>query len=476
LNEEPERLAGPVNLHRPGQCDWTEGIVSNTSSIFTGASRYSSDFQSVIDRAVAIASLPLTQYQSVKAQLQKQSDALSTLDTKLFGLQSALAGITGAAGTGSLTATAADSSVVSAHLGTGALEGTYTIEVIDLGSYRNTMSKDGLPAVSDPSSGSISSSTSYTLTVGSAAYAIQPSGSSLNQLVAAINAKAEAGVQATIVNIGSSTQPDYRLSIQSRKLGAIDIQLNDGSQDLLDALTSGETQASYKVNGRATVLTSDTRTITLAPGLTVDLLKAGSSTTVTVSRNTSAFTEAIQSFVNAYNAVVDALDAHHGKDAGALSGQSIIRTLADSLRGMTNYSASGAITSLTDLGLEFDSQGKLSLDTSTFSGVVQNGYSSLLTFLGDTASGGFLKAATDAINSMTDPDSGSLKSAIKGIGAQITAQDASIAAQQERIDNLETSLREQINAADALIASLEQQAVYFTNMFQAMAEARKQYS
>jgi len=60
------------------------------SSLFTGASRYSSDFQAVIDRAVAIASLPLTQMQSTRARLGAESVALNSLESKFGALQAAI--------------------------------------------------------------------------------------------------------------------------------------------------------------------------------------------------------------------------------------------------------------------------------------------------------------------------------------------------------------------------------------------------
>jgi hypothetical protein len=46
-------------------------------------------------------------------------------------------------------------------------------------------------------------------------------------------------------------------------------------------------------------------------------------------------------------------------------------------------------------------------------------------------------------------------------------------AQQTRIDELQKSHQEKFAVADALIASLEQQAGYFTNMFAAMDTASR---
>jgi flagellar capping protein FliD len=52
--------------------------------------------------------------------------------------------------------------------------------------------------------------------------------------------------------------------------------------------------------------------------------------------------------------------------------------------------------------------------------------------------------------------------------AQITQQNDQIRDQQQRVDDLSHNLQEQMAAADALIASLESQRNYLTNLFTAM--------
>ena len=71
---------------------------TTTSALFKGTSSYSSDFANVISRAVAIASLPITQLTNDKADLSSQSDELTKLDTKFTALQSAIQNIGSAMG------------------------------------------------------------------------------------------------------------------------------------------------------------------------------------------------------------------------------------------------------------------------------------------------------------------------------------------------------------------------------------------
>src|SRR5581483_6560272 len=109
-------------------------------------------------------------------------------------------------------------------------------------------SADGLTTVSDPSVSNIDSATSYTLTVNGQNYSISNPSGTLNGLAQAINSSS-ANLQASIINIGSSSSPDYRLSVQSLNYAPDSIQLNDGTNNLLNTLSTG-TNVTYQVNGQ----------------------------------------------------------------------------------------------------------------------------------------------------------------------------------------------------------------------------------
>src|SRR5258707_8869155 len=102
---------------------------TTSSGIFTGSSQFSADFQNSITRAVGLASLPISQYKSDVAKLQSQSDALGGIDTKFAALQTAVRGITDAMSGASFQTEISDTTVVSATLGDGAQEGTYSVDV-----------------------------------------------------------------------------------------------------------------------------------------------------------------------------------------------------------------------------------------------------------------------------------------------------------------------------------------------------------
>jgi flagellar hook-associated protein 2 len=223
------------------------------------------------------------------------------------------------------------------------------------------------------------------------------------------------------------------------------------------------------VNGLGDSIQSNSRTVTLAPGLTINLLQAtpsGQPVTVTVSRDASSASTAVSNFVTAYNAVHTELESQVGQSGGPLQGQNIVYQLFNSLSQIALYSgSSGAVRTLADMGVTLDDTGQLTFDSSQFN---SDSVDALQNFLGGASTGGFLQAATNALNGVEDTTSGSLKMAIQDLNGQITNQNDQISTEDQKIIDLQNNVTQQVAAADALIASLESQKTYMTGLFQSM--------
>jgi flagellar hook-associated protein 2 len=342
--------------------------------------------------------------------------------------------------------------------------------VTDAGSGSSAESSNGLPTVTDPTSQSISQSLHFTLTVGTNTTAIDLTGSSLNALAQAINSSG-AGVQATIINVGSPSQADYRLALQSTGLGPSALQLNDGPSNSGSNLltTVAGSYAAYTVNGQPSGgISSDSSTVTIAPGLTVNLLAVGTAT-IKVAENPTSISNALSGFVNAFNSAQAELQKSYGQNAGALSGDSTVFSTSQALSQIAGYtsSTSGSIQSLNDLGVAITQQGTLTFDATKLSGMSNSQLADAVSFLGDATSG-FLAGATNSLNGLLDPITGLIPNEISGFTKQQTAEEKSISDQQASVAQLQTDLTNRMNAADALITSLEQQTSFLTQLFSTM--------
>jgi flagellar hook-associated protein 2 len=452
--------------------------MSTTSLVtpitFNGQSKYSGDFQNIINKAVATQSIPLARYQDQQSQNQNKLSALQTLDTPLQALQSAISTLASSVGENSLVAYGSDPSLVSVSLSNAAMDGVYQLEINDLGSTTQTVSANNLTTVSDPSSQSISSGSSFTLTVNGVQTTLSPSSNTLKALVQTINSNPSLGVTASLVNVGSSGSPDYRLAIQSSKLGPTTISLSDGSTDtngdpvdLLQTISTG-VLAQYKVNGLPQTITSDSDTINLAPGVSLSFLQTtaeGSPMTVTVTRSTTAAQTALQGFATAYNNVVDALAGQHGQGAGALSGDSILMSVKQTLSGINGYrDNSGSLAYLSAIGLDLDSTGHLTYNATEFQNSVGSNIEGLQQFLGDTTTG-FIASATNAVDNLIDPVSGLINTEESSLNSNLVSLNKKISDTVNQINLFQQNLVNQLAKSDATISVLDGQTTFLHDLF-----------
>src|SRR5665213_2217440 len=429
----------------------------------TGSSSFASDLQASVNRALEIASLPMQSLQADQSTISGKTSELSTLGGLFSSLQTSLQAITSGTGSNALQAVVGDQSVLSASVTGSALAGTYTVDVLNAGSSSSAMSNTST-AVTDPTSQNISSSTSFTLTVGTSNYTV--TGANLNALATSINSSG-AAVQAVVVNLGSPSAPNYQLSLQSTALGNVALQLNDGTTNLLTALNTGA-DASYTVDGQPPAgITTDSSTVTIAPGLNVTLEAAGSST-VTVSSNLSSVSSQLSSFVTAYNAAFAELQKNTGQNGGTLVGDSAVLGMRQALTQMISYSGSGgSITSLAQLGVEFTQQGTLTFNSSALTGLSQSQIGDALTFLGDPNSSGFLQYADNTLNVITDPISGAVATETQALQNQNTQDQNGITNDQAQLALMQKNLQAQMAQANALIATLQNQTTFLQGLFQA---------
>jgi flagellar hook-associated protein 2 len=464
------------------------GSVSNSSSLFTGSSQFSTDLQNVITRAVAFATLPITQMNSQVTNLQNQSKALDDsstgIDAKFAAVQTAIQNITDAMKGSSFQTIVSSTSAVTVSLDDDAQEGIHSIDVQDPGAYAASVSTAAWATKANPAG----SSHTYQLVIGTdSPINITAADNSAASVVAAINQQAGDKVHATLVNVGPN---DTRISIQANSLGTGNPNLQDNGASLQQVQTEGKL-AKYVVDGvtnsDGSPMTSTSRSVTLAPGVTVNLnaSSGGVPVDITISRSTSSLSTALEGFANAYNDAVDALKAQRGQSGGALAGKSIVNDLRRLLTNISTYtgdltasSSTNGVSTLADLGLELNDtlDGHLSFNQFKFLSKDISNSTAINAFLGSTTGGGFLKTATDALKTAEDPTSGIIKATANDIQTQISNLQAKISTKQDQVDQLQQRLLAQMAAADAALASMEQQYSFLSSVFQAQQVAEKQNS
>jgi flagellar hook-associated protein 2 len=442
----------------------SSGSTGSSSSSFTGASGYSQDLQNVISRAVAIAELPITELTNQESALQAQSSALSSIGTDLTSLQTAIQGIDSAQ-SGSYTADVSNSDVLSASAGAGAAAGSYTVEVDSVGAYASSLSTANWTGTSTDPGGT------YSLVIGTTPYTINSTDGSATSVATAIDSQFGGQVEATVVNVGSASSPNQRISLQSTTLGAETLDIQDSSADSLQTQGPVGSQASYIVDGSGITVSSDTRSATIATGLNVNLLSSdvGNPVTITVTGNDDALSNALTTFTSAYNKVVTDINNQRGQNAGPLEGQSILTDINQAVGNLSTYfdSSTTGVDGLKELGLDLAENGQLTFTSSTLDSAYAANPAGVASFLGSAAGGGWLESATNAMTGLMDPTVGLVTNDETSLGTQVTALSSQITAKQAQVTTMQTNLTQQMAAADALISSMEQQDSFLSQMMQA---------
>lgn len=156
-----------------------------------------------------------------------------------------------------------------------------------------------------------------------------------------------------------------------------------GAQKMAQSAAAGN--AVFNVNGVQVTKTSNTVTDVIE-GVTLNLSKVTTSpVTLTVTRDTSTVSNSIAGFVKAYNDIVATLKNNSGYDAatkqgGILLGDSTVRNLQTQLRSILNTAvtgASGSLTRLADVGVNFQKDGTLAVNQTKLNDAINNHFSDI---------------------------------------------------------------------------------------------------
>jgi len=417
-----------------------------------------------MNRAVAIAELPITQLTNEQTTLQNQDSELSSIGNDLSSLQAAIQNVNQAI-SGSFDADVSDPDLVSASADAGAVAGTYSIEVDSIGAYASSLSTASWAGTTADPGGT------YNLVINGTSNQIDSTDGSAASVAAAINSQFGGQVQAAVVNVGSSSDPDERISLEATNLGAQTLDIQDSNGDSLQTQGPAGSLASYVVDGSGIQVTSDSRSVTLANGLNVNLLSSdpGNPATITVSGTDTALSTALSSFASAYNQVVTDLDSQRGQNAGPLQGQSILSEITQAIGGIGTYftSSSSGVNGLASLGLTLGLNGQVTFDAQTLDSAYNADPAAVTSLLGSATGGGWLESATNAMTDLVDPNVGLVTSDETNLQSQITSLGNQITTQENQVSALQTNLQNQMASADALISTMEQQDTFLTQMMEA---------
>jgi flagellar hook-associated protein 2 len=426
------------------------------------------DFKAITDIIIKSERQPITRLETDKQTEQTKLTAYGSLNTSLSSLRSAFSALNTEDAYDALKATASDTTVLAATSTSEATPGTFTLNVTSLARPQVTTSAAGQFA---DINAAIFDGGSFSITQDGDTTNVDLTGvDSLAELRDAINAQ-QTGVKASIINDGSGATP-FRLILTSMNPGLANAftvsdttKLGAGAAGAVLNLSTDATNGVAKdteltYNGIA-VKSSSTTVDEAIPGLSLNILKTGS-TSVTVSDDNSSLRGKIKAAVSAFNSFNDFFGAQTkldttGSGRPPLASDPLLRSANRQLRSffLNSHVNSGSLDELMDLGITLDRQGKLQIDDAKLDSMLSSKRADVAAFFsGDS---GFAKKITDAIDGYTKAG-GAIDSVEDRIKRNIAKYTSKIQDLEFRLATREEQLTAEFAAADRAISQLNSQS------------------
>ena len=439
------------------------------------------DVAKIVEQTVAAEKTPLKKLETKAEGIQTQISTYGEIKSLTSKLDDSVSKLTRDSAWNGVNISASNSTISGVMTGI-ATPGTYNIRVTQLAQAQTTAigGTGGAALAKDETMGAAGT---IKLTMGGESKELSISASdTLTNIATKVN-EAGMGIQASVVTNVDGTE---RLMLFSKETGTdkgFEVEL-DGLTKLGQSTPQEAKNAEIKLNGMTLESSSNTFANTI-PGLSFTVSEVTTNdATLTVKADTEAMKKNIQEFVDAYNELNDLLtkstksvrtadgkvdQSAQNSGAGTLQGDSTTVSLQNSLRMLTQgiSGSKGSLTRLSDIGIQMQEGGKLSLDASKLDKALTNvdDVKGLFANKADSqGQGGGIavnfKNFTDqllAFDGTLNTKSDSLDSKLK---SNIAEQDKV----NKRADALETRLYAQYSALDTKMASLNALNAYVSQM------------
>ena len=415
------------------------------------------DVTSAVNAILYADRAPERAWQAQQTTLSNKTSALNQLQTESSNLSNDLGTLQDPTGVlTSAVATSTNSSLLTASAVPGTSSSGHLITIENL-----AVTGSWYSAAQASSSASLTDGSSFQITIGTgnpATITIGPGTDTLDELAASINSRS-LGVTANVVTDSSGA----RLSLVADDSGAAaDFTISNNSSVAFTRANTGK-DASIKVDG--VPITSASNTVTGAlSGVTLNLQGAAVGTEIglQIGPDTASISSAINSFVSDYNTLIANVNSQFAynqatKVAGTLQQDSAVRGLQSQLLEASNYlSSSGTYATLTSLGITTNSDGTLSVNSTTLDTAIETNSTAVASFFQGTANNGFAGSLSSTLNTYTDPTEGAFTVDLQSISSENQDLTDRTNTLERYLTSQQTILTAQYNAADIAIQQLPQ--------------------
>jgi flagellar hook-associated protein 2 len=435
------------------------------------------DITSIVNALMGVEALPQQQLKSAQSTQQAMITALQGFNTKAVALKD-LATKLAAPGALNLFTATTNSTAATATAGKAALPGTFSVGIDRLAQSQTSVTA----AMRAWPTNAAGAPAALTLVAADGKHTeITPAGTSLDDLVTAINAS---GGPAKALKVAAGNEPDgtprYRLQLTATaagEAGAFTVHQGTSADvtggtatDLMSQLgaavvtTAQDAQATlYTGTAAEQVITSSTNTFSnLVPGVDVTATAdaVGTSVTVTVANDDAGVSKQAANLVASVNDLLSSFANSTrvtGSKGGIFTGNSAVRSVAQSITDAAYYPTSNG-RSPSELGISIQRDGSFTFDEAKLSKALADDPAGTQATLQEIAG----RVATAAKNA-SDPIDGSITSLIKGRQSEVSDLARRIGDWDLRLADRQQSLLKLYNQMDTALGTLKSQQSWLTS-------------
>jgi flagellar hook-associated protein 2 len=446
------------------------------------------NLNSIVTSLVAVEQQPITQLLAQATVLQTQISDFGQISSLTSTLQDAASALRNPGLWNAQAITSSNSTAVSATATSGALSGNYAVSVQNLASAQTVVSGTSYSSASSlVGSGNLTlqlgtwSGSTFQGQSGNPTTIAVSSTDTLQSLVSKINS-AGMGVTASLVTDASGV----RLALSSINTGAANGFQVTGDDPSLAGVAYDPSNSSAAGTGSMTLAAAGTNANAIINGISVSSasntitgavyglsLTLGQTTTtpvnVAVTPDQTSISNAIQSFVTAFNGLASYLQTTTAYDAstqvaGDLQGNSSANSVQQLLRNTLNMttSSSTAFTSLSDVGIQFQRDGTLSIDQPTLNAALTNLpqlKSAFATINSNGTANGFASNFVNMSLQLIGP-SGLVTNTTSSLKTQLSQNQSDQTALNNQVAAYQQTLVAQYSALDAQLGQLSSLSSY----------------
>jgi flagellar hook-associated protein 2 len=410
------------------------------------------DIDSIIGALVDAQRTPAQQRLDLReANIQAEISGFGSLSSALSDFKTAVEKLNDLSEFTKRTASSSDSAFVTVSAGSNATPATFSVDVLK--TAKGSRLESGLFTSASDTVGS----GTLTLTAGSNSFSVTIDATdTLSAIRDKINdATDNFGVNVNIVNGDAGTILVLDSSITGSANSLVVSNDNTSLDPISTALTVAQAADDAQIQIAGQTVTSSTNTFTTAvEDLTITAVKATTTPVdISVSLDTGSVRSAVNDFVEAFNSLqetISSLSVSDPDNPGILSGDATVRMVDSQIRRIIGDRFTGsALESLSQIGITTTRTGTLEVDSSVLNNAIDNNFEDIGNLFAGT--NGVAGRLVDLVDQYIG-SGGLLTSRTTTLNEQLSAISDERAELDRRLSALETRLRAQYGAMDALVA------------------------